>query len=127
MERKYKFLIHNGTWELVLVPPNKIVVSGKWCYQVKINAGGAVLRHKTRYAACGFTQRSGINFRETTSLVVALTSLQALLAVATKYNMEIKQLNVNSAFPYRDLDEEIYFEQPKGFRVDGIDGKKLVC
>lgn len=41
--------------------------------------------------------------------------------------MEIKQLNVDSAFLYGDLDEEIYLEQPEGFWVYGANGEKLVC
>lgn len=41
--------------------------------------------------------------------------------------MEIKQLDVNSAFLYGDLDKEIYLEQPKGFQVNGVDREKLVC
>lgn len=32
MKREHKFLIHNRTWELVSLPPNKIIVSDKWCY-----------------------------------------------------------------------------------------------
>lgn len=77
--------------------------------------------------AWGFTQRPGINFTETTLLVVAVTSLRALLAIATERNMVIKQLNVNSAFLYGDLSKEIYLEQPKCFQIDGANGEKLVC
>jgi hypothetical protein len=29
MEREYKYLVHNGTWELVPLSPNRTVVSGK--------------------------------------------------------------------------------------------------
>lgn len=90
MEREYKSLVHKKTWKLVPLLSNKTVVSGKWCYRAKTNAGGTVLRHKARYVARGFTQRTWIDFIETTSPVVALTSLRALLAVAAKYNMEIK-------------------------------------
>lgn len=74
-----------------------------------------------------FTQRPGIDFTETTSPVVARTSLWALLAVATENDMEIKQPDVNSAFLYGDLDEEIYLEQLEGFQVDGANEEKLVC
>lgn len=58
---------------------------------------------------------------------MALTSFWGLLAIAAKYEMEIKQLDVNLAFLYGDLNEEIYIEQSKGFQVDDANGKKIVC
>jgi hypothetical protein len=127
MEKEYKSLVHNETWDLVPLSQDRTIVSGKWCYQAKIDAKGTVLRHKARYVARGFTQQPGIDFTETTSPVEALTSLRALLAIAAENDMEIKQLDVDSAFLYGDLDEEIYLEQPEGFRVDGTNGEKLVC
>lgn len=57
-------------------------------------------------------------------MIVALTSLRALLAIATKDDMEIKQLNMDLAFLYG---KEIYLEQPKGFRVNRTNREKLVC
>lgn len=41
--------------------------------------------------------------------------------------MEIKQLDVDSTFLYGNLNKEIYLKQPKGFRVNGTNGEKLVC
>lgn len=51
MEKEYKPLVDNNTWELVSLPPNKTIVSGKWHYQVKTNAGGTFQRHKAKYVA----------------------------------------------------------------------------
>lgn len=51
IERDHQSLIHNITWKLVLLPPNRIVVNGKWCYWAKINAGGTIQWHKARYVA----------------------------------------------------------------------------
>lgn len=84
-------------------------------------------QHKARYVAQGFTQPPGIDFKEMTSPVVALTSLWALLAIAIERDMEIKQLDVDLAFLYYDLDKEIYFKQLKGFWINGTNGEKLVC
>lgn len=115
VEKEYMPPVHNNTWEVVPLPPNKTIVSGKWCYQAKTNAGGTIQRHKARYVAWGFTQRLEINFMETTSPVAALMSLQAVLAIATEWDMELKKLDVNSAFLYGNLKKEIYLKQPEGF------------
>lgn len=109
------------------LPPNIIVVGGKWCYWAKTDARGTIQHHKARYVAQGFTQRLRVDFTETTSPVVALTSLRALLAIAAKWDMDIKQLNANSTFLYGDLKKEIYLEQPKGFRIEDTNGEKLMC
>ena len=37
----------------------------------------------------------------------------------------IKGLNIKSAFLYGHLDEEIYMEQPKGFKIHGQERKVL--
>lgn len=51
MEKEYMSLVYNNTWKLVLLPPNKMVVSDKWCYQEKTDAGGMVQQHKAKYVA----------------------------------------------------------------------------
>lgn len=34
-------------------------------------------------------------------------------------NLELEQLDVKTAFLHDDLDEEIFMDQPKGFKVKG--------
>ena len=48
-----------------------------------------------------------------------------LIAIAAIQNLEIHQMDINTAFLDGDLDEEIYMEQPKGFIVPGQE-KKVV-
>jgi hypothetical protein len=35
MQQEYSFLIDNGTWELVDLPPNRVVVNIMWICKVK--------------------------------------------------------------------------------------------
>jgi hypothetical protein len=95
MKEEYQALTQNKTWELVSLPAGRAVISGKWCFKAKTDASGAVQRYKARYVARGFTQRPGIDYTETTSPVVSLSSLRAVLAAAHD-DMEIKQLDVDS-------------------------------
>ena len=44
-------------------------------------------------------------------------------AIVALYNLEILQMNVNTAFLNGDFDEEIYMEQPEGFIVPGQEKK----
>jgi hypothetical protein len=48
-----------------------------------------------------------------------------MLALATLKGWHISSLDVKTAFLYEELDEELYMEQPKGFKVKGQKGKVL--
>ena len=48
-----------------------------------------------------------------------------LLAIAAKDDLEIHQMDVQSAYLNGELEEEIYMEQPEGFIPEGKED--LVC
>ena len=52
-----------------------------------------------------------------------MTTIRVLLALAASHNLLIHQMDVKTAFLNRDLEEEIYMEQPDGFAVKGQAGK----
>jgi hypothetical protein len=63
----------------------------------------------------GYTQKEGINYKETFLPVAILKSICILLAIACHYDYEIWQMNVKTAFLNGYLGEDIYMAQPKGF------------
>lgn len=73
----------------------------------------------------GFGQKKGIDFKEIFSPVVKMPSIRVVLRLAASLNLEIEQLDVKTAFLHGDLEEEIYMEQPEGFKVKGKEN--LVC
>ena len=83
------------------------------------------MTYKARLVAKGYTQRPGINFEETFSLVAMPKSIRILLAIATYYDYDIWQMDVKTAFLNGSLDKEIYMEQPKDFISSG--SKQKVC
>jgi hypothetical protein len=80
-------------------------------------------RYKARLVARGFSQVYGQDYFETYVLVACLASIQTLLALAAKYQLEIQQIDVKTAFLYGDLDEKIYMELPEGYNNNNT----LVC
>ena len=127
MENEYKALVKNETWNLVPKPKDRNVISGKWCFKIKKSPDGNIIRRKAKYVARGFTQQPGIDFDETFSPVMTLTTMRAIVAVATQENMVIKQIDIDNAYLYGELEEELYLEQSDGSEQTGANGKQQVC
>ena len=69
--------------------------------------------------AKGFSQREGIDYNETFSLVSCKGSFIIIMALVAQYDLELHQMDVKTAFPNGDLEENVYMAQPKGFVVEG--------
>jgi hypothetical protein len=100
MEQEYSFLMDNGTWELVDLPPGRVVVNIMLIYKVKSDTMGDVFRFKARFVAKGCSQRAGPDYTETFSHVIRMASLRLFLAIAAARDLELCQLEIDTAFLY---------------------------
>ncbi|MCO5560235.1 hypothetical protein L7F22_013846 [Adiantum nelumboides] len=114
MDSEYQSLMANGTWQLVPAPPNRKLVTCKWLIHKKFHADGSVSRYKARLVARGFTQIPGMDYSETFSPVLRITSFRVLIAIAALFGFLLHQMDVRTAFLNGDLQEEIYMSQPDG-------------
>ena len=108
-------LIKNGTWELTDLPAGKSVIGSKWVFKTKINPDGTFSKFKSRLVAQGFSQRQGIDYNEVFAPVVKHESLRTFFAIANQYDLEVHQMDVNSAYLNGDIDAEVYMKQPEGY------------
>lgn len=123
MEEEMNSLLENHTYDLVKLPKGRIILKNQWVFKLKND--GKNLRYNSRVVVKGFGQKNGIDFDEIFSPVVKMFSIQVVLGMAISMNLEVEQLDVNTAFLYGDLEEEIYIEQPEGFVEKAKD--KFIC
>ncbi|KAE9589571.1 putative RNA-directed DNA polymerase [Lupinus albus] len=114
----------NKTWIIFHLPSNKRAIGCKWVFKTKHKSDGSIERHKARLVAKGFTQTEGVDFLETFSPVIKMTTIRVIFALAFAYNWHLHQLDINTAFLHGDLKEEVYMKIPLGVHVKN---PKLVC
>ena len=74
----------------------------------------------------GFHQIYGIDYEETFASTCKFGIVRLLLAWAAQLQLEIKQLDVKTAFLNPELkDQEIYMAQPEGFVIKGKENYSL--
>jgi hypothetical protein len=88
-QHEYSSLIDNGTWELVDLPPGRMVVINMWIYKVKSDTAGDVSRFKARFVAKGCTQRAGLDYTKTFSLVICMATMRLFMAIAAAHDLEL--------------------------------------
>lgn len=115
----------NKTWELDPRPKDKNVIGTKQVFRNKINEQGEVVRNKSRLVFKGYSQKKGIYYEETFSLVARLEVVRLFLAYVVKKNFKVYQMDVKFFFKNGELEEEVYIEQPDGFSLTYE--KDMVC
>ena len=118
MKEELNALSKNHTWDLVTLPPGKSMVGCKWIYKIKTRSDGSIECYKARVVAKSFTQEYGIDYEETFAPVAHISSVRALLAVATASKWDIFQMDVKNAFLNGDLSEEVYMQPPSSLSVE---------
>ena len=83
------------------------------------------ISYKAHLVAKGFTQKEGIDFKETFPPVSTKDSFRIIMALVTHYDLELHQMYVKIAFLNGDINETLYMVQLENF--DSKDSKHLVC
>ena len=115
MQQEYDALLKNKSWNLVPAPPNANIIDCKWVYKLKHNLDCPIARYKARLVAKGFSQTHGLDYFETFSPIVKVSTIIIAFALSISYNQTIRQLDVQNALLNGDLQEQVFMSQLPGF------------
>nr|XP_009761182.1 PREDICTED: uncharacterized protein LOC104213382 [Nicotiana sylvestris] len=119
MQQEIQDLEDNKTWDIVDLPKSKTPRGCKWVYKVKYKINGEVKRFKARLVAKGFSQKEGLDYKETFSPVAKMVTVRSVIAAAASKHWHIYQMDVHNAFLQGGLFEEVYMHLPQGFGTKG--------
>ena len=129
-EAEYNSLVSHDTFKLVEHPPGVKVLGSRWVFKTKRHTDGTVARYKGRIVVQGFRQTvtagEDYNIDELAAPVAAMNSVRLTVATAAYNDWDCLQCDVDTAYLYSAVSEDIYVEQPHGFEVRGPNGEILV-
>ena len=109
-------------WKITRRPKDRKIIKSKLVFKIKRDYLGRVKKFKVRLVAKGFTLVQGTDYKETFSPVAKDVSFRLSLALALRYYLQLCQLDVETTFPYADLEGDVYMSPPAG-----IDIPKVCC
>ena len=86
-------------------------------YVIVKNEKNKVVRYKARLVAQDFTQIPGVYFEETYSPVVDAITLRFFISLTTTENLQMRLMDVVTAYLYGSLKNDIYMKVPEGLKM----------
>ncbi|KAK4255257.1 hypothetical protein QN277_008276 [Acacia crassicarpa] len=90
MKEEMNSMASNRVWDLVELPVGAKAIGCKWVFKTKRDSLDNLDRRKARLVAKGFTQREGIDYKETFSPVSKKDSLRIILALLAHFDLELQ-------------------------------------
>ncbi|GJY03527.1 ribonuclease H-like domain-containing protein [Tanacetum coccineum] len=125
MNTEMEALNKNNTWEVTELPPERKPIGCKWIYKIKYKSNGDIETYKARLVAKGYSQKEGVDYDETFSPMVKMVTIRCLISLVVNQGWTLFQLDVNNAFLYGNLTEEVYMTLPPGYF--SVDDKRGLC
>lgn len=108
---------HKVFGSIVPTPEGVKPIGYKWVFVRKRNEKNEIVRYKARLVAQGFSQRPGIDYKETYSPVVDAITFRYLISLTAHEKLKMRLMDVVTAYLYGSLDNDIYMKLPEGFKM----------
>ena len=112
IRKEFRDMIAKRVWRNMKrrdVPSDRRLIGSKWVFKRKRNG---VFR--ARLCALGYSQIPGIDHQDNFAPVITDVTFRVLMVMALVYSWHCEIVDVETAFLYGDLDEEIFMKIPEG-------------
>ena len=85
--------------------------------KTKYNADGSLDHYYNSMVVKGYSQCPSFDFKKTFAPIVRYSTIHLILAIAAQEDLELCSVDISHAHLNGNLEEEIYMQQPEGFKV----------
>ncbi|UYV73291.1 hypothetical protein LAZ67_10002537 [Cordylochernes scorpioides] len=125
MQEELNCLEERQTWVITNLPKNKKVIGNRWVFKIKGDSKGKVSKFKARLVAKGYSQTPDIDFNQTYAPVANFGIIRMLLVLTQNAGWVNRHLDINNAYLYGELHEELYMALPPGVKFQDSKDKVL--
>ena len=112
IRKEIKSMINRGVWrkiDEVKIPENRRLIGNKWVFKIKRDG-----TYRARLVALGYSQIPGVDYTDNFAPVAHDVSLRIALARMMVEKLYSLVMDVETAFLYGDIEEEIFMKSPVG-------------
>ena len=113
IRKEIKSMISRGVWrkvDKVKIPENRRLIGNKWVFNI-IRRDGT---YRARVVALGYSQIPGVDYTDNFAPVAHDVSFRIALARMMVEKLDSLVMDVETAFLYGDIEEEIFMKSPVG-------------
>jgi len=106
---------HQVFGDFVELREGRKALPSHWVYKIKRDGAGNVQQYKARLVCGENHQIEGIDYQAMYAPTARFGHIRLALAIAAKYDLEIHQMDVCTAFLEVNIEEEIYLHPPQEY------------
>ncbi|KAL7577258.1 hypothetical protein ACA910_003579 [Epithemia clementina (nom. ined.)] len=128
IRKEIRLMIEKGVWRFVKrkeISKSRRLVGSKWVFKIKRDG-----TFRARLVALGYSQMPGVDFSDNFAPVVNDVTFRIVLTRKLVEKLAALSIDVETAFLYGELEEEIYMTVPDGYAEvteEEIDGAVYCC
>ena len=112
IRKEIKSMINRGVWrkiDKVKIPENRRLIGHKWVFKIKRYG-----TYRARLVVLGYSQIPGVDYTDNFAPVTHDVSFRIALARMMVEKLDSLVMDVETAFLYGDIEEEIFMKSPAG-------------